>query len=349
MSKEKLLDEKYEMDSPDSGNKTLAARSIEAKGKLTDTQMADSSASKSSMMNSMMDMMSKMPKDEAINMFDKVMAQFGHWADAIPDDAAAKNVSTITAKPSAASGSMKEDVADMFAGEELSEEFKEKATVLFEAAVNAKVSKKNQELEEEFEQRLNEELSYLTENITDKLDSYLDYAVENWMAENEVAIESTLRNEINEEFINGLKTLFEENYIEVPENKIDVVETLTNKVETLENRLDESINENKELKNVLLESVKKQLIDDISSDLSLTQKDKFLSLAEGIEFYGDVDEFGKKLEIIKENYFTSNVSRNSSNLEEETFEGDEFETLNEEYVDPSIKRYLNALQRTVKN
>ena len=343
MSQEEILDEKYEMDSPDSGNETIAAKSIKAKGKVTDTQMADS---KSSMMNGMMSAMAAMPKEQVANMFDQVMAQFGHWADNIPDDAAAKNAATIAAKPSAASGSMKEDVAEMFAGEELSEEFKEKATVLFEAAVNAKVTTVTQELEEQFEEALNEELSYFTEEVTDKLDNYLNYVVENWMVENEVAIESTLKNEINEEFIQGLKGLFEQNYIEMPEDKVDIVEELAEKVEHLENRLNDSINENAELKNVLSESVKKQVIDDVSSDLSLMQQDKFLSFAEGIEFDGDVDEYGKKLEIIKENYFGTQKQQVSSNLEEEVFE--EETELNESYVHPSMQKYVNALQRTVK-
>tara|TARA_R110000851_G_scaffold141324_2_gene279207 strand:- start:40631 stop:41674 length:1044 start_codon:yes stop_codon:yes gene_type:complete len=339
MSQEEVLDEKHDTGSL---NPTLAGKTIEAKGQLTDTKLVDS---KSSMMDGMMSMMASMPKDKVSSMFDQVMAQFGHWADSIPDDAAAKNAATIAAKPSA--GSMKEDITEMFSGEDLSEEFKEKATVLFEAAVNAKVTTVTQELEEQFEESLTEELSYFTEEVSDKLDSYLDYVVENWMVENEVAIESTLRNEVNEDFIHGLKGLFEDNYIEMPEDKVDIVEGLAEKVEHLEDRLNDSINENTELKNVLSESVKNQAIDDVSSDLTLTQQDKFLSFAEGIEFDGDVEEYRKKLDIIKENYFGNQTKFSSSNLEEEVLE-EEDTTLNESSVHPSMQKYVSALQRSVK-
>lgn len=298
--------------------------------------------------------MSGMPKSDMINFFNQVMGQFGPGKDYGIGDKSGHNQDSIdmkTGKGPKTKDAMpklnvKEDIDGMFDGEDLSEEFKEKASTLFEAALNARVTAEVVRIEEELENTLKEQMESFAAEVTDKLDTYLDYVVENWMAENEVAIESTLRNEISEQFIEDLKNLFAENYMNVPEEKVNVIEKLTDKIEALETRLDETITENHELKGVLTESTKKDLIDLVSSDLTLTQQEKFLSFAEGIEFDGDVDTYQRKLEIIKENYF-STATVPQTNLEEETYEGEETSTRTVS-MDPSIARYVSALNKTVK-
>jgi hypothetical protein len=240
---------------------------------------------------------------------------------------------------------MKEDLDALFDGYELTEEFKETTTTLFEAAVNARVIAESARLEEEFATKLEEELAVFSEEMTDKLDAYLNYAVENFMKENEVAIESTLRNELAEEFMEGLKNLFAEHYISVPQEKVDVLEAMAEKVEALESKLDEVIVENTELRGVILSEAAVRVFTDLASDLALTQQEKFAALAEGIEFDGDLDVYSRKLNIIKESYFKGDSQQYSSNIEEETFEGEVAEKV---YGDPQVSRYVQALARTIK-
>jgi hypothetical protein len=282
------------------------------------------------------------------------MAQFGPGKDWGVGDNSAHNQATIDSKLGAGPKtaypmphlSVKEDVEAMFDGQDLSEETKEKVSTLFEAAVAARIIAEQTRLEEEFEAKLAEEVATIGEELTSKLNTYLDYVVENWMTENEVAIESTLRNELAEEFIEGLKNLFAEHYINVPEDKVDVLEAMADKVAALETKLDESISENAELKGFILEAKANEIFEEVSSDLALTQKDKFSALAEGIEFDGDLDTYTKKLMIVKENYFKNETTSYSSNIEEETFEGEVASTVG---VDPVVNRYVAALSRTVKN
>jgi hypothetical protein len=166
------------------------------------------------------------------------------------------------------------------------------------------------------------------------------------MEENEVAIESTLRNELMEEFIDGLQGLFAEHYISVPQDKVDVLEALAEKVEALESKLDETINENTELKAVVAEVEKNEIFESLCEGLALSQVEKFKALAEGIDFDGDVETYGKKLSFVKENYFNSKKSVVSSNIEEETFETDEASATVS--IDPVVNRYVQAITKTVK-
>ena len=236
----------------------------------------------------------------------------------------------------------------MFDGQELSEEFKDKASTLFEAAVTARISLEVAKLEEQFEESLEEVRTEITEGLEKGLDTYLDYVVEKWMDDNKVAIESSLRNEIMEEFIGGLKNLFAENYIEMPEEKIDVVESLANKVEELEAALAESINENAELKDVVAESIRQDVLNDLAEGLTMTQAEKFFALAEGIDFDGDLDVYAKKLSVVKEQYFSKKSPTTAVNIEEETFEGDVGTQQASVSVDPSVGKYAQAISRTIK-
>jgi len=322
-------------------------------------------SSKVSMMQNMAHLMAGMDKVDLVDFYHKVIDQFGPGKSHGVGDNSAKNSSTIDTtlgkgpktkdsmphldhKNNALANIGKvayEDVEEMFSGSELSEDFKEKASTIFEAAIGARLTTEIARLEEEYETKLEEHVAVVTEELSAKLDTYLDYVVENWMKENEVAIESTLRNEIMEEFIDGLKNLFAENYINVPEDKIDVLESLANKVETLEAKLDEAISMNSELEEIIVEEARKDILENLSSDLALTQQEKFAALVEGIEFDGDLDTYSKKLKIVKENYFKSTTTH-SSNINEEVFEGEV--TDNVVNVDPEINRYVQAIARTTK-
>lgn len=300
-----------------------------------ETAAAKSIAPKGKAMFDVMAAMSKMSGPD-LNKFLETMKQFGPNKDYGVGDNSAKNKATIA---------MKEDLDTLFNGYELSEEFKETASTLFEAALNARIIAETTRLEEEFAVELEEQMTEFSEEMVSKIDSYLNYAVENFMKENEVAIESALRNELTEEFIEGLKNLFAEHYISIPQDKVDVLEALAEKVEQLESKLNEAITENTELRSVLVAESATKVFEELASDLALTQQEKFAALAEGIEFNGDLETYAKKLSIIKENYFKNDSQQYSSNIEEETFEGEISESVN---VDPVVSRYVQAIARTVK-
>ena len=343
---------------------TIAASTLHPGARsVSDNKSLD--GSRVGMLQNMMHMAGSLTKSDLTDFYDKVMSQFGPGKTYGVGDNSGKNQSSIDMKASLASKSVgpktkdgmpkldsknhwAEDVEEMFANSDLSEDFKEQASTIFEAAINARLMIEAVRLEEEFEEALVEEIETITEELSDKLDAYLDHVVENWLEENAVAIESTLRNEIMEEFIDNLQKLFTDNYMNIPESKIDVLEALTDKVGELETRLDESITENSELKDIVAESVKEEIFFNLAEDLALTQKEKFSALAEGIEFNGDFETYEKKLRIIKENYFrTDNNASSTTYINEETFDGDiGGETVN---IDPSVNRYLHALNRTVKN
>lgn len=323
---------------------TLAADSIATKGNAAEVGQLPS---KAQAMSSVMNAMSNMSAED-LNGFMATMAQYSAgktWG--VDPSAAVSNAATLNMKPSAASA-MKEDLTVMFDGEDLSEDFKEKASTLFEAVVNARLANEIAILEEEFEVSLNEKVESLTAEITEKLDSYLDYAVEQWKEENQVAIESTLRSELTNDFIDGLKNLFAEHYIDVPEDKVDVLESLAEKVQILETKLDEMITENSELRGVVMEEAMKDIVEKVSSDLALTQKEKFNNIAEGLEFDGDLELFENKLMTIKESYFgKSEKSHQESNILEESFDGEVSET-GTNNTDPLVGRYVEAISKSVK-
>jgi len=305
--------------------------------------------------------MHAMRKDDLTKWFDDAMALIGKEASHLPGNANEKsNEASIRMKGSHAVGkegpkanmpmvkiSVKEDVEEMFAGQDLSEEFKEKASTLFEAAVTARAMVEVARLEEEYEVQLTEAVEEINEEITSRVDSYLDYVVEQWMTDNQVAIETTLRNEITNDFITGLKNLFAEHYIEVPEDKVDVIEALADKVEVLEAKLDEQINENVEIKRAMVEVEKETVLESYFDGLALSQQEKFAALAEGVDFDGDIDTYSRKLSIIKETYFV-NARRapTSTNIEEETFEGEV--TSGTIGIDPSVNKYVQAISRSIK-
>ena len=263
-------------------------------------------------------------------------------------DASGANKASINAKPSAAS-SVKEHIDAIFNNEDLSEDFRTKASTIFEAAVQAQLQEEKTKLEEEFATLLVQVKEELQADLVEKLDQYTTYAAEQWMEENRVAIESALKSEITEDFINGLKGLFTEHYIEIPEDKVDVLGQMAEKVQELEDKLNSAINENMELKGQVDESVRERILADVSEGLAATQVEKLAALAEGVDF-DNSDNFKKKLELVKDNYFPSTNSSKQLNEEAE----DEALALNEETTaspktgDKAVNAYVSALSRTLK-
>ena len=196
-----------------------------------------------------------------------------------------------------------EDVNALLGGEELSEEFKEKARVIFEAALTSKIKEIQETLEVQFEEKLNEERAALKDQLTERVDAYLEYVCEEWMTENELAIEHGLKTEMTESFLSGMKGLFEEHYVTIPEEKYDVLESMVEKLDDMETKLNEQIDKNIHLNKRLAESTAEGIFVQVSEGLAETQKDKLASLAESVEFESE-EEYREKLETLKESYFS---------------------------------------------
>lgn len=298
---------------------------------------------KTELMASVVAAMGGMSKEE-INKFQEVLSQYGKNKTPGAVDKSAANKASIAAK-----GAMKEDIEEMFAGDDLSEDFKEKASTLFEAAVNARVGIEAARLEEEFETKLEEAAGQIEEELATKIDSYLDYVAEQWFEENKLAIESSMKVEAAEKFIEGVKGLFAEHFVEVPEEKVDVVEALEARVAELEGQLNEEIDEKIELKKLVEEAEKEAIFDEVAEGLAATQVEKLRTLAEGLEFV-DASTFRRKVELVKENYFTDKKAKSTEIVVEETV-SDSVESLTEEVtvsVDSGMQKYVSAIARSAK-
>ena len=239
---------------------------------------------------------------------------------------------------------MKEDVASLFADDSsISEDFKVKAATIFEARVFDRVAQIQEQMEAEYAGMLAEALEEIKSELTEKVDDYLNYVVEQWMEENEIAIESGLRSEITEDFIAGLRNLFAENYINVPEDKVELVDELASKVEELEVKLNEEIEANIQYKKQLTEAIKVQLVNEVCEGLTATQVEKIKALAESVEFSTE-EEFVEKLETIRENYFPSGVKKADVAQLHEEVEDDGSEK--KVSADPYVASVVNAISRT---
>lgn len=240
---------------------------------------------------------------------------------------------------------MDQDVGALLSGEELSEEFKTKATTIFESAVIAR----SQSLMEEVEEALYEEFEVAVESVKEdlakKLDDYINYMAEEWFKENQLAIEKGLRSEIVEDFIRGLKGLFEEHYIDIPEEKVDVVEELTSKVEQLETSVNEEISRNVEMKKQINEFKKTEAIHTVCEGLTQTQVEKLKSLAETVEFTTE-EEFGRKLETLVDSYFQQTVKAPVSSALHEAVEVED-EKKPSASVDPAIAQYAQIISKSL--
>jgi len=216
---------------------------------------------------------------------------------------------------------VKEDIDALVEGEELSDEFKTKASTIFEAAVHQKVmeiaTEKIDDLEKEYQTNLQEEIVSFRDELTEKVDGYLNFVVEEWMKENEIALDSSLKSELTEEFMIGLKDLFTEHYIEVPDEKVDIVESLYDKVEELEEKLNSQIDDNVQVTSELNEYRKNKILEEVCEDLADTQSEKMKSLVEGVSYEDDADDFENKITTIKESYFP-NQTKQDQNVDQES-------------------------------
>ena len=294
-----------------------------------------------------------------------------HAAAKAPDNSA-KNKASISTKPSAASPDtqlrmnkeeseveenedqqldekwmkkkMKEDVDALFADDStISEDFKTKAATIFEARVMDRVGQIQEELEGQYAAMLEEAVEDIKNELTEKVDDYLSYVVEQWIDQNEIAIESGLRAELTEEFIAGLRNLFAEHYIDVPTEKVDLVDELATKVEELEGKLNEEIERGIELKKSLVESHKQEITHAVCEGLTATQVEKIKSLAESVDFSTE-EEYKEKLETIRENYFPSGVKKaDAAQLHEQVEDADEKKVV---ITDPFVAAVSQAISKT---
>ena len=237
---------------------------------------------------------------------------------------------------------IEEDVNALLSGEELSEDFKVKAKTVFEAALNARTSQIEEAIAYQYEQRLAEEVEAITEELTDRLDAYLEYVSEEWLQENALVVEQGLKTEMTESFLQGMKSLFEDHYVTIPEEKYDVLESMVDKLDEMESKLNEQIQRNVALNRRLAESVTEVIFAEVSEGLALSQKDKLASLAENVEFDGE-GNYREKLVTLRESYFPKNTGTQRSNSDYIAEETDYSQP-----VSGSMSYYLDALQRVSK-
>ena len=231
-----------------------------------------------------------------------------------------------------------DDVNALLGGEELSEEFKAKAKTIFETALKTKVAEVRKLLEQQYEEKLGEEIIEAKEALAERVDSYLEYVADEWFTENQLAVENGLKEELTQSFLGGMKSLFEEHYVQIPEDKYDVLESMVEKLDDMESKLNEQIEKNIELSKSLNEAAEGDVFVEVADGLTDTEVEKFRSLAEGLE-YDSVDQYRSKLEVLKENYFKTSVSVNDDTPEENA-NGEAARPLTE-----SMSKYTSALDR----
>ena len=245
---------------------------------------------------------------------------------------------TYPIKPSMEELDVSADVAALIEGTELSEEFADKAKTIFEAAVKAKISEEYDRLVEHFAAEFDKHFAEAKSEMAEEVNGTVNYAIGQWVEQNQVAIDRGIRNEITEDFIAGLKGLFEEHYISIPDDKVDVVEGMSESIREMEERLDEQVKANVKLQNRLNETAKLNILNTVSEGLADTQKEKLAALAEGLEFVSE-EEFSRKVSTIKESYFKEAAAPVSEVADETPVEGADAE------VNPVMAQYLSALNR----
>jgi hypothetical protein len=237
---------------------------------------------------------------------------------------------------------IEEDVNALLSGEELSEEFKDRAKTVFEAALNARTQQIEEAISHHYEQRLVEEVEAIKEELTERIDSYLEYVADEWIQENALAVEQGIKTEMTESFLSGMKGLFEEHYVTIPEDRYDVLESMVEKLDEMETKLNEQIERNVALNKRLAESVTDVIFAEVSEGLALSQKDKLASLAENVEF-GSEEDYREKLVALRESYFPSNVVTQRSTQDYMVEETDYSQP-----VTGTMGMYLQALERVSK-
>ena len=233
---------------------------------------------------------------------------------------------------------VEEDVNALLGGQELSEEFRDKAKTIFEAALKSKVTEIREALEARYEAQLVEEVEAMKGELVERVDSYLEYVADEWITENAIAVEHGLRTEMTESFLEGMKGLFENHYVTIPEEKYDVVESMVDKLDEMETKLNEQIEKNISINKRLSEATAGGILSDVAEGLTTVQKDKLASLAEGVEFESE-ESYKGKLETLKESYFKSSPKRNDSEVLTESTDQD---------VSGSMAAYMQVLSRSVQ-
>jgi len=241
---------------------------------------------------------------------------------------------------------IEEDVNALLSGEDLSEEFQEKARIIFETAIKSKVVEIKEQLQETYEQALIEEVENIKQGLTERVDAYLEYVADEWISENALAVEHGLKTEMTESFLQGMKSLFEDHYVSIPEDRYDVIESMVDKLDEMEEKLNEQIERNVALNSRLAESVADVIFADVAEGLALSQKDKLASLAENVEFDSE-SNYREKLVKLRESYFPSNAGTqrdDSETLSEQATFGNDLQ----ESVTPMMEAYLQTLGRVAK-
>ena len=239
---------------------------------------------------------------------------------------------------------VEEDVKALLEGEELSEEFQNKAKTIFEAAIKSKLADVRESVKAEYEEQLVEEVAAIKSELEDRVDSYLEYVADEWMTDNQIAVESGLKTEMTDSFLTGMKNLFEEHYVTIPEEKYDVLESMVDKLDEMEGKLNEQIEKNVALNRRLAESSADVVFGEVTEGLATSQKEKLATLVENVEFESEAD-YREKLVTLKESYFPSNAGAQrdkSENLSEET------STPTYQDISSSMEAYLQTMSRVSK-
>ena len=290
------------------------------------------------------DVVSEEPKDEESTLRKKMEEAIKESEETV-EEVTAEGEEVVAEQEEVIEVNVEDDINALIAGEELSEEFEEKARTIFETAINSKVSLIKEDLEKEYAKILQEEIDSTKVELTERVDSYLEYVANEWLEENSLAVEQGLKAEMSESFLTGMKSLFEEHYVSIPEDKYDVLESMVNKLDDMEEKLNEQIEKNVGLTKRLSESKSDGILSDVSEGLAVTQKDKLASLAESVEFESESD-YREKLVTLRNSYFpTRQVASTQS---------EDSEMLSEQANAPTAEatgtmaNYLTTLQRITK-
>ena len=337
------------MDKPNDAEKKAAkplAAGFEAEGDEVIAEMdhpKKENMTKDKMINAMKDMMMGMhkeKKDVIQATYDKMMAAYGEGAHEETEEEKAKSEAVENRLKSI---DVSEHLEALISGEgDLSEDFKRKAATVFEAAVKSKVRSEVERMEDEYKSELEENINTTKEELTEKVDSYMNYVVEEWMKENELAIERGLKGEIAEDFISGLKQLFEDHYVDVPDEKYDVLEAQSEKISELEGRINEMMEEQIQSKSVNSKLVKEQVVSEVTTDLAETEIEKFKSLIEDVDFSSE-ESYREKLGTLKESYFPKTQVLIETIDDVETGIAQDIDTSD------SMAAYMSAIGRTVNS
>ena len=289
------------------------------------------------------DVVSEEPTDEESTLRKKMEEAIKESEETV-EEVTAEGEEVVAEEEEVIEVNVEDDINALIAGEELSEEFEEKARTIFETAINSKVSIIKEDLEKEYAKILQEEIDSTKVELTERVDSYLEYVANEWLEENSLAVEQGLKAEMSESFLTGMKSLFEEHYVSIPEDKYDVLESMVNKLDDMEEKLNEQIEKNVGLTKRLAESKSDGILSDVSEGLAVTQKDKLASLAESVEFESETD-YREKLVTLRNSYFPTRQVASTQSEDSEMLSEDTKET---EQATGSMATYLTTLQRITK-